>query len=135
MKKIIPGLLIGLAVLSGCGEEPVQKKPQVEELIEVKDGVYTEYYPGRKAIKFRGPQNEQGLRDGRWFFYDEKGNEMSMTEYTEGKKNGFIFVRYPDGNMRYTGEYIMDKETGLWRFYDETGNVSLEKDYNSETQK
>lgn len=129
MKNLALMLLVGLAFMVACNNAPATKKPKKENLIEVKDGVYTEYYPGRKAVKFRGPQNDEGKRNGRWFFYDEKGNEMSMTEYTDGFMNGFIFVRYPNGTMRYTGEYTMGKESGLWRFYDEKGKVQIEKDY------
>ncbi len=129
MKNLALMLLVGLSFLAACNNAPAPKKPKKENLIEIKDGVYTEYYPGRKAVKFRGPQNKSGLRDGRWFFYDEKGNEMSMTEYTNGKQNGFIFVRYPNGTMRYTGEYTMGKESGLWRFYDKNGKVEIEKNY------
>lgn len=108
------------------------KKKEKEVLVEISNGIFTEYYPGRKAIKFKGPQNENGKRDGRWFFYDEDGQEMSMTEYVNGKKHGFTFVRFPSGNMRYTGEYTNDTETGLWKFYDENGKVTLEKNYDIE---
>jgi antitoxin component YwqK of YwqJK toxin-antitoxin module len=117
-----------ILLVSACSETPKPKK-KGDQLIEIKNGVYTEYYPGRKAVKFQGPQNKDGDRNGRWFYFDEKGNEMSMTEYTDGKMNGFIFVRYPNGAMRYTGEYSMGKETGIWRFYNEKGEIEIEKNY------
>ncbi len=120
-------------VLFSCSNANEQsKKKEKEVLVEISNGIFTEYYPGRKAIKFKGPQNENGKRDGRWFFYDEDGQEMSMTEYVNGKKHGFTFVRFPSGNMRYTGEYTNDTETGLWKFYDENGKVTLEKNYDIE---
>ena len=131
MKSLI--ILLSCAVVSAslysCSSSEAPKNKKKESLIEISNGVFTEYYPGRKAIKFQGPIDENEDRNGRWFFYDESGKEQSMTEYTNGKKNGFIFVRYPNGNMRYTGEYQMDKEIGLWKFYDENGRVSLEKNY------
>ena len=126
----IISVCIGLT--TACGSEPAtkpKKEKKAEVLVEYKDGIYTEYYPGRKAIKFQGPQSEDGIRDGRWFFYSENGTEMSMTEYVKGKKHGFIFVRYPNGAMRYTGEFSNDKESGLWRFYKEDGSLDSEKDY------
>ena len=52
-------MLIGLI---SC-EEETQKKidttPKVEEeqLVEVKDGMYREYYPGKKQLKFEGMQD------------------------------------------------------------------------------
>lgn len=131
MKQILCLIFIASISLtmSSCGEEKAPKKESVDDLVVIKNGIYTEYYPSRKAIKFKGPQDEQGLRNGRWFFYDERGNELSMTEYVNGKKHGFIFVRYPNGAMRYTGEFNMDVESGLWKFYKEDGTIASEKDY------
>ncbi len=132
MKQLV-GLIFITAVslaVGSCGEEKkAPKKENTEDLVEIKNGIYTEYYPGRKAVKFRGPQDDHKQRNGRWFFYDERGNELSMTEYINGKKHGFIFVRYPSGTMRYTGEFNMDVESGLWKFYKEDGSLLSEKDY------
>ncbi len=134
MKIIFPIILFFsiFVGVSSCSEEPkeVTKKTNLS-LTEVKDGVFTEYYPGRKAVKIQGPQNAKGERSGRWFFYAENGNEQSMTEFLDGKKNGFIFVRYPSGRMRYTGEYINDVASGTWKFYREDGTVEQEKVYNT----
>lgn len=132
MKHLI-GLIFIASIsltISSCGEEKkAPKKETTDNLVEIKNGIYTEYYPGRKAVKFKGPQDDNSLRNGRWFFYDERGNELSMTEYVNGKKHGFIFVRYPNGTMRYTGEFNMDVEAGLWKFYKEDGSLASEKDY------
>jgi antitoxin component YwqK of YwqJK toxin-antitoxin module len=132
MKHLI-GLIFIASIsltISSCGEEKkAPKKETTDNLVEIKNGIYTEYYPGRKAVKFKGPQDDNSLRNGRWFFYDENGNELSMTEYVNGKKHGFIFVRYPNGTMRYTGEFNMDTESGLWKFYKEDGSLASEKDY------
>lgn len=126
--------LMGLTLLVGCGEtaSKTPKKESKNDLVSIKDGIYTEYYPGRKAVKFQGPQNEAGKRNGRWFFYDQNGTEQSMTEYTEGVRNGFTTVRYPDGTMRYTGEYTNDKPSGVWRFYKKDGSLEIEKEYPSQ---
>lgn len=132
MKQILGLILIASVSLtvSSCGEEKkAPKKESANDLVEIKNGIYTEYYPGRKAVKFKGPQDDESKRNGRWFFYDERGNELSMTEYVNGKKHGFIFVRYPNGAMRYTGEFNMDVESGLWKFYKEDGTIVSEKDY------
>lgn len=132
MKQVLGLIFIiaGSLTINSCGEAPkAPEKESSENLVEIKNGIYTEYYPKRKAIKFKGPQDDNKQRNGRWFFYDERGNELSMTEYVNGKKHGFIFVRYPSGSMRYTGEFNMDVESGLWKFYKEDGTLSSEKDY------
>jgi len=112
-----------------CGETEVPAAPEPESLVDYKDGVYTEYYPGRKAIKFKGPKDENGQRDGMWFYYAENGTEQSMTEYTHGKKNGSSFSRYPNGGMHYFGDWYDDKQVGVWVSYNPDGTVAEEKDY------
>lgn len=120
---------------TSCTNSPEPKKEETRsDLVVIKNGVYTEFYPGKKAIKFRGPQNTSGQRNGRWYFYAPNGDEQSSTEYTDGKKNGFIFVRYPNGAMRYTGEYTNDIPSGLWRFYKQDGTVDFEKNYATEVE-
>jgi antitoxin component YwqK of YwqJK toxin-antitoxin module len=138
MKKIF--LFITLTVLFvSCKEEVKQEKKKVEEvapiieleedLVEIKDNIYTEFYPGKKAIKFRGEQDEKGLRNGVWLFYSEKGEELSMTNYEHGIKEGHSMVKYPNGAIHYTGEYKNDKPIGIWKTYDATGKLSSTKDY------
>jgi antitoxin component YwqK of YwqJK toxin-antitoxin module len=126
----ITGLLI-----TSCTSSPEPKKEENRsDLVVIKNGVYTEFYPGKKAIKFRGPQNTEGHRNGRWYYYSQTGDEQSSTEYTDGKKNGFTFVRYPNGAMRYTGEYTNDIASGLWRFYKQDGTIEFEKNYATEVE-
>lgn len=114
-------------VLAACSGEAPKAEKEEESLVEVKDGIYTEYYPGRKAIKYRGPQDENELRHGRWLYFDEKGNELSMTEYSHGKKHGASFARYPNGAMHYYGNYTNDVPSGEWITYDEKGKVAETK--------
>lgn len=117
-----------LTLFTACDHEEA-KLPETESLIDFKDGMYTEYYPGRKAIKFKGKKDENNQRDGVWYFYAENGVEQSMTEYKHGVKNGPSFTRFPNGKMRYYGEYRNDKQVGVWVIYDQNGNPESEKDY------
>lgn len=126
--KALASLLLLTVILSACGGEPAPK-PKTESLVEVKNGIYYEYYPGRKAIKYKGSQDSEGRRDGIWYFYDENGREQSMTEYVRGVRNGASFVRFPSGNMRYYGNYTNDQPSGVWIIYNEDGSVQSEKDY------
>ena len=130
MKKIL-FLLATLFLISACENNPEKKNENIpkEKLVEVKDGVFTEWYPGKKQIKFQGGQDELGNRDGKWTFYAENGTELSFTLYDHGKKEGFSLVKYPNGRIHYRGEYQNDEMFGLWSTYDEKGNLINEKEY------
>jgi len=130
MKKIV-FLLATLFLISACENKSEKKKEEIpkEILVEVKDGVFTEWYPGKKQIKFQGGQDELGNRDGKWTFYAENGTELSFTLYDHGKKEGFSLVKYPNGRIHYRGEYQNDEMIGLWSTYDEKGNLINEKEY------
>ena len=131
MKKIV-FVFVTLFLIFGCEnttDKKIDKKIKIEKLVEVKDGVFTEWYPGKKQIKFQGGQDELGNRDGKWTFYAENGTELSFTLYDHGKKEGFSLVKYPNGRIHYRGEYQNDEMIGLWSTYDEKGNLITEKEY------
>lgn len=111
-------------------EMPEKIEPtEIEPNIEIKDNIYTEYYPGTNHIKFQGPQDKGGKRNGKWMFFDENGTELSMTTYKNGKKHGPTMVKYPNGNIHYTGEYTNDKTTGIWTTYSEIGEELTVKNF------
>ncbi len=131
-------LLFSLGLLLSCGEEtPEKEEVEVtqtrEELIEVKNGIYTEWYPGKKHWKFQGPQDKGGKRHGVWYFNDETGANISMTDYKHGLKNGLSIVKYPNGAIQYTGEYLDDKQVGEWKTYDPSGKVVDIRNYSDMT--
>ena len=134
MTKISLILLVSLVFFACSRNEESEKqsidvKEKIESLVEIKNGVYTEYYPGRKQIKFQGEQDNMGNRHGKWTFYSESGIVLSSTHYEHGKKHGASFAKYPNGTLHYMGEYENDKEVGVWKMYDEKGNLATEKDY------
>jgi antitoxin component YwqK of YwqJK toxin-antitoxin module len=116
-------------LLFSCKEEIKEEKKAPENLISIKNGVFTQYYPGKKHIKFQGAQDEKGNRNGKWIFKNEQGVELSVTMYDHGKKHGHSIVKYPNGSLYYVGEYFQDKKIGLWRVYDENGKLTEEKDF------
>jgi len=128
MRIIIP-VFIALIFASCTTEKATKKQVKSENLIEVKHGVYSEWYPGKKQLKFHGSIDKKGNRDGKWVFYSENGNEQSITVYHKGMREGFSLVKYPNGAMHYRGEYRNDKMVGIWTTYDEKGKVINEKDY------
>lgn len=134
MKKILVFTL--LAVLVSCAGETEEPKKKVaaepDELVEIKDGIYTEWYPGKKQIKFKGPQDEKQERNGVWYFYSENGQELSVTMYEHGLRQGYTVVKYPTGVLHYRGEYKDDKMVGVWTTYDEKGKMISEATYDEE---
>lgn len=113
----------------GDGEEKLVKKKAPESLVEIKNGVYYEWYPGKKQVKYKGGQDKDKKRNGLWTFYSENGTELSLTYYEHGIKEGFSIVKYPTGVIHYRGEYHNDKTVGIWTTYNEKGEVSSETDF------
>ena len=120
---------MGTLILS-CGEEekPVSTESKNENLIETVEGVYSEYYPGKKQVKITGPVDDKNQRNGRWELYNENGRQMGFTMYVHGKKHGHSFSSYPNGMPQYHGEFWQDSCIGVWKSYDLKGKVT-EKDY------
>lgn len=130
MNKLIALLLVSFAVVACSNEEIKEKKPKKDlPLVEVVDGVYTEYYPERKAIKMQGPLDEDSLRNGKWALFAENGVELSVTHYIHGKKEGHSIVKYPNGMIYYYGEYRNDVKVGLWKTYDSKGKIAKEENF------
>lgn len=101
-------------------------------LIDTIDYEYQEWYPGRKQLKIDGMLDKQNRRHGKWVFYSKVGDELSMTTYTHGLRQGFSIVKHPNGAIYYRGEYSQDKKVGLWTFYNEKGEVVNEINYDDE---
>ena len=133
MKRILLFTLLSVVSIThySCDSKTNQSKELLkkEQLVEVKNGKYTEWYPGKKQIKFEGMVDKKGKRDGKWSFYSEQGTELSFTIYEHGIKQGFTVVKYPNGAIHYRGEYKDDKIVGVWTTYDKKRKQISEKDY------
>ena len=131
MKNLI--YIISVIFIFSCtrkNENTVHEKPQkTENLVEISDGMYTEYYPGKTQIKFQGGQDENHQRHGKWTFFNTDGHEMSISFYEHGLKHGHSIVKYPSGAIYYYGEYEDDKQIGSWKTFDQKGNLISEKNY------
>jgi hypothetical protein len=132
MKLNYLAFILFAALATACSSEPEKlptpKVEKPEDLVVIENGQFTEYYPGKKHIKFQGMQDELKQRHGKWVFFSETGLELSITHYIHGVKHGHSIVKYPNGNLHYIGEYDNGKEIGVWKMYDEKGNVT-ETDY------
>ena len=130
MKQFILFILTIILVSCSTEEATENKVPAKEEvLIEKKDGVYTEWYPGKIQVKYKGAQDDERKRNGIWTYYSVNGLELSVTIYEHGLREGFTVVKYPNGRLHYRGEYHKDASVGVWTTYDEKGKLLSEKDF------
>lgn len=95
-----------------------------KDLVEINNSMYVEYYPGKKQIKFKGPQDENGKRHGKWTHFSEEGVELSISEYEHGIPHGLRFVKYPNGNIHYVGQFEHGEKVGVWSTYTINGEVT-----------
>ena len=140
MVKYIIYIAIGV-VLFSCSEKKKEADVKVEAeqfkakqslVVENENGRFTEWYPGREQIKMTGTKDKDGRKVGIWKFYTEQGVEQSITEYTEGKKDGITLVRHLNGTIYYKGKYEMDEPVGVWKFYNDQGQLIERKFYDEE---
>ena len=96
MKYLLTALLalctISLWSCADSQQKESETQPKPQDLVEIKDGHYKEWYPSKKQVKYEGMLNKNGDREGKWNFYTEKGNLRSFTFYNAHKKK-WIFSR------------------------------------------
>ncbi|UKN00901.1 hypothetical protein K6119_14290 [Paracrocinitomix mangrovi] len=109
-------------------EEINQTTENSEIQSEVPKDVYQEFHPNGQ-LSIEGKLNENGNREGLWVSYYDNGTKWSESYYSDGIKEGHSLTFFPNGKVRYVGEYKADKKTGLWKFYDEEGNLSKEENF------
>ncbi len=130
MKNFITILGIGLCLMA-CNEAEPKSEDSVNssvKLSETDKNFHYEYYPNGQ-VKVEGPLDSDGLKMGEWHAYFENGNKLSSSTYVKGINNGYSIVWYPNGNVRYFGDYKNGKKTGKWSFYSEDGTLFEEKTY------
>lgn len=126
MRRFELFLFIVFIVISCSEGEKTNVENQQEEqlpLIENKNGIYKEWYPGRKQLKIEGRKDSEGRRTGIWKSYAENGVQTSISIYSKGMRDGHIIVYYPNGALHYKGEYSKDKRVGEWAFYNKQGEI------------
>ena len=130
MKYLLTALLalctISLWSCADSQQKESETQPKPQDLVEIKDGHYKEWYPSKKQVKYEGMLNKNGDREGKWNFYSEKGNLRSFTFYNAGKKNGYSVVKYSNGKIHYYGEYRDDQMVGEWVTYNEKGEKTVQ---------
>ena len=111
-------------VLSCSESSPtVDHKEETEnESTLSRTGLQKDYYENGQ-LKITGRLNNDGLKDGVWTSYFENGQKNSESNFKAGINNGFSMIWYPNGNVRYFGDYTNGNKSGTWTFYNEEGKV------------
>ena len=134
-------LAIGLFLFFlGCSEpyESVDSRfengnPKIAKLYKTKTDtsqiIGEKHYYENGAVRLISYFDENGLRTGKWEYLFESGKPWSICEYKNGKKHGKITVWYDNNQIRYTGNYTENQETGTWQYFDESGKLIKEVNY------
>ena len=100
-----------------------EKQEPVQEIIEiVPGGAHQEYHPNGQ-LKIDGQYDKNSQRTGLWISYYENGEKWSESYYVEGVQDGHSLTFFPNGQVRFVGEYKAGERIGEWRFYDESGEL------------
>lgn len=85
------------------------------------------YHPNGQ-IESEGGYNNSGLKQGKWQYYFDNGENWLQESYYDGKKHGKVIEWYKSGKKMYQGEYYNDLPDGTWTVWDENGKkMSSEK--------
>jgi len=91
-------------------------------------GEFIEYHPNG-GIKMKGIYNDNLEREGLWMSFYDNGIKWSESYYSKGKLDGHSLTFYPNGKVRYVGEYRNNEKFGVWMFYDDSGKLTKEEKY------
>ncbi len=94
---------------------------------------YLEYHENGQ-LKIKGMYDQNGERSGICTSFYDNGIKWSESYYTEGTLDGHSVTFFPNGKVRYIGEYKNGEKIGRWTFKDEAGNVVEEKNFSADNQ-
>src|SRR5690606_2916747 len=96
------GILVLLMIsFNSCKSETEDQpeKTEIREDYEETEGRnYRAYYGSNNQLKIEGQYDGKGNRHGVWTYYTDRGTKLSVTEYKNGLKDGFIVVYHPNGS-------------------------------------
>lgn len=123
--------LLGIACNQVSTDDSNKNIIQLAEnkVITIKTGLTEEFYENGQ-VKISGVLDNDGLKNGVWVCYFENGQKNSESNFLKGINNGYSMVWYPNGNVRYFGDYKDGKRVGEWIFYEENGDTSKKESYN-----
>ncbi|MFN8242051.1 MAG: hypothetical protein U0X39_15030 [Bacteroidales bacterium] len=115
------------------------------------DGLWTWFYEDGSVL--REEEYFQGLRDGSFTEFSRNGSRIATGQYSDGERNGewkfstsglteegkYILglkdgtwkSYYPDGRLRYKGNWVQGNPDGSHFYYHENGKVKEERIYDN----
>lgn len=119
-------------------DEATIEKPEensVQDVIEiVPGGSHKEYHPGGQ-LKIEGQYDQNSQRTGLWISYYENGSKWSESYYVNGIQDGHSLTFFPNGQVRFVGEYKQGEKVGEWTFYNEAGEVTKTEVFEADSSK
>jgi antitoxin component YwqK of YwqJK toxin-antitoxin module len=91
----------------------------------VRDGLSTEYSSAGEIIA-QGSYSD-GEKNGEWKF--KSGNSTEEGKYIIGLKDGIWKSYYPDGTLKFKGNFVQGNPDGKQTLYFENGNIKEEQYY------
>lgn len=91
------------------------------EKLGLREGQYKIMYPGGK-LKVECYYLD-GLLHGPSYFYSEEGQELSLSWYIRGKKEGVALTRYSSGALYSRQQFIGGREEGKQEYYYPDGKL------------
>jgi antitoxin component YwqK of YwqJK toxin-antitoxin module len=85
--------------------------------ITKKRGKYKFYFPSGKVSATGKVKNYH--RHGKWKYYDEQGNVVTVANFVFDTIHGAYQEFYPSGKSFITGTYCMNRKCGNWKTYDD----------------
>lgn len=70
-------------------------------------------------------QNEEGLRSGKWVFFDETGRKTGETEFARGEYHGRRVEFLADGKLKFEENWVNGKRQGVQKQFDANGVATL----------
>jgi antitoxin component YwqK of YwqJK toxin-antitoxin module len=90
------------------------------------EGLRSVYFPSSKIAEETIYKN--GVKEGGYKKYSEKGIVLESVTYTKGQYNGLAVYKDPDDNVVAQGLFENGKKVGIWKFY-ESGKLVNQDDF------
>jgi len=92
------------------------------------DGPYVVYWPGSGARQAIG-QYADGLRTGKWVYFDEKGVKLYDYEFKADDYDGLHVEYWPNGQKKLEETWVRGLRQGAQRTFDPAGRLTAEVQY------